>query len=459
MEQGSVFKKLFNTAIAAALSSVLLFPACKPSLDEPAYNSGDADFSRYVAIGGSYTAGYMDNALSLQSQLQSFPALLASRFQLAGGGTFKQPLVNPGNGMGWDFNANRATGRLRIVQKNNCLGALSYLVEPLPPDSSSLAWIGNTGPFQNMGVPGAKSSNLNSQQFGLPVPAGNPFFRRMASDRGQQSGFSSTILGDAVLSAPSFFTIWLGTTDVYNYALNGGEDLSQNAYDDITGQAAFLTQMNTALTSLTAGGAKGVIANVPDITDIPYFNTIPFNGLILKKAEADSLNVLYATLGLQFSEGANPYVVRNPGSSTVRQLKPGELVILNTSTELLRCNGLGRPTNPLAAFNVLDLSEVDSIRAVIQGYNATINSLAGTYDLALADMNTLFKTFKKGILFNGVEMNAEYLEGGVFSTDGMNPNGRGYALIANEFIRVINNKYRSNLPPVDVTSKPGVVFP
>jgi len=131
MEQFSVFKKLFRTVSFGFFCSLLVFSACKPELDEPSYNSGDADFSRYVAIGGSYTAGYMDNGLSLQSQLQSFPALLASRFQLAGGGPFKQPLVNPGNGLSWDFNSNKCIGRLHIVQKNNCLGISSYLVEQI----------------------------------------------------------------------------------------------------------------------------------------------------------------------------------------------------------------------------------------------------------------------------------------------------------------------------------------
>lgn len=135
--------------------------------------------------------------------------------------------------------------------------------------------------------------------------------------------------------------------------------------------------------------------------------------------------------------------------------------MLNIDLEKLRCNFLGRPGNgtELKPSNVLDLDELDSIRTVIQAYNATINSLAVSYDLALADMNALFKTFNKGIRYNGVAMNADYITGGVFSTDGMNPNGRGYAMIANEFIRVINGKFNSNLPPVDVTSFPGINYP
>jgi lysophospholipase L1-like esterase len=40
--------------------------------------------------------------------------------------------------------------------------------------------------------------------------------------------------------------------------------------------------------------------------------------------------------------------------------------------------------------------------------------------------------------------------GGYFSLDGVHPNPRGQALLANEFIRVINARFGATLPPVDI---------
>ena len=62
--------------------------------DLPELTSGSVDFSNYVAIGASFTAGFSDNALFIASQENSFPNTLASQFALAGGGSFTQPLMS-----------------------------------------------------------------------------------------------------------------------------------------------------------------------------------------------------------------------------------------------------------------------------------------------------------------------------------------------------------------------------
>jgi len=67
--------------------------------DEPAaleeFNQGSANFTNYVALGNSLTAGFSDAALYKVSQENSMPAILAQQFAAVGnGGTFKQPLMN-----------------------------------------------------------------------------------------------------------------------------------------------------------------------------------------------------------------------------------------------------------------------------------------------------------------------------------------------------------------------------
>ena len=60
----------------------------------PALSAGSADFSNYVAIGASFTAGFADNGLFIASQQNSFPNIMANQFTEIGGGTFRQPLMN-----------------------------------------------------------------------------------------------------------------------------------------------------------------------------------------------------------------------------------------------------------------------------------------------------------------------------------------------------------------------------
>ena len=64
----------------------------------PELTSGSVDFSKYVAVGASFTAGFTDNALFKAAQENSFPNILSKQFALVGGGTFTQPLTNDNYG-------------------------------------------------------------------------------------------------------------------------------------------------------------------------------------------------------------------------------------------------------------------------------------------------------------------------------------------------------------------------
>jgi lysophospholipase L1-like esterase len=435
----------------------LIIAGCKPTLDEPKYMSGEADFSVYVAVGNSFTAGYMDNALTLEGQLQSFPNLLANQFLLAKGGAFKQPLVNPGNGFGFDFETQMSTGKWILINALNCANKNDVELKTLAVNPADKTWIGNQGPFNNMGVPGAKSFNLYSQLFGKGGVTGNPYFYRIASDTGASSSLSSTVLGDVVALDPTFFTLWIGINDVLMYAMKGGQPNGNSLYE-ITPVPQFDAAIDTIISELSSNGTKGLVANIPDIADLPFFNTIPYNGLILTKAEADSLNIL-SPPGIIFKEGANPYVVSNPGGGSIRQLKEGEMLLLSINRDSLLCFAKGTTQRPIESTKVLDTAEMLSIRNAVQAFNSKLRSAALTNGLAFADMNSFFKSFTKGFVFNGANYTTAYLKGGAFSLDGIHPNGRGYAIIANEFIRVINAKYGSNLPPVDVNASTGVLNP
>ena len=446
-----------KSGIGMLVALCIFFAGCKPNLDEPKYTSGEADFTSYLAIGNGFTAGYMDNALTLEGQLQSFPNLLANQFKLANGGPFKQPLVNAGNGFGYDFISQLTSGKTVLVNAINCAGQDDVDLKSLSVNDDDRKWIGNQGPFNNMGFAGAKSFNLYSQLFGKGGVTGNPFFFRVASDTGASSGLSSTVLGDAAMLDPTFFTLWIGGSDVLWYALAGGEP-NGNQFSTITPVSQFDAAIDTIISKLTSNNTEGLVANIPDIEDFPFFSTIPYNGLILTQSQADSLNLL-SPPGISFQAGANPYVVSNQGGGTIRQMKKGELLLLSIKRDSLLCFNKGTPQRPIESFKVLDSAEVLNIRIAIQSYNAKLRSVAIAKGLAYADMNAFFKSLSKGYVFNGAHYSSAYLKSSVFSLDGVHPNGRGYAIIANEFIRSINAKYGSNLPPVDVNASTGVLNP
>ena len=73
--------------------------SCEPEFenavtDEGFYDAGDADFSTYVALGNSLTAGYADGALFRSGQNDSYPNIMAEQFSFVGGGDFTQPLTS-----------------------------------------------------------------------------------------------------------------------------------------------------------------------------------------------------------------------------------------------------------------------------------------------------------------------------------------------------------------------------
>ena len=96
---------------------------------------------------------------------------------------------------------------------------------------------------------------------------------------------------------------------------------------------------------------------------------------------------------------------------------------------------------------------------MIADYNTVIAAKAQQYGLALADMNTYFRSVQSGIKWDGVDFNSQFVSGGFFSLDGYCPNQKGYALVANEFVKAINAKYHSTIPSVNCPECSGVKFP
>ena len=297
--------------LLAALSIFACSDIEQPIIEEevlPALTAGSADFSNYVAVGASFTAGFSDGALFKAGQQNSFPNMLATEFAKIGGGTFSQPLMNDNIG-GLVLGSS-------IIQNPRLYfdGSMPVTLPATPTtDVSNVV----SGPFKNMGVPGIKSYHLLVNGYGsleaLALGKANPYFVRMASKP------TASVFEDVMAQNPTFFTLSeIGGNDVLGYALAGGDGVDQTGnYDpstygpnDITDPVVFKQVYSSIVAALTANGAKGVVTTIPYITSLPHFTTVHYNPLSPLDPDFGPLipllNSVYGVLDLALAEAGVP---------------------------------------------------------------------------------------------------------------------------------------------------------
>jgi len=444
-------KKLY---ILFAASALLFASSCKSNIEPEKATAGEADFSSYVAIGNSLTAGFADGTLYKSGQESSYPSMLAGQFKLADGGDFKQPLL-PGEA-GWPYAP--ALGRFpkRVLgYTTDCLGNSSLspvLFSGVIDTAGSSQNVAVAGPYNNVGIPGIRCIDFGVAGYGML----NPYASRFFANPGVQRP-----LEVALAAVPTFFSMWLGSNDVLGYATSGGEGVVGGVtLNDISPLSAFKATYDASVEALVNQGAKGVLINIPDVTAIPYFTTINPMGLNLSAAQATTLTAGYAALGLShvtFTEGPNYFVVED-ATVGARKLKAGEYILLTTPGDSLKCGGWGS-IKPIPKRYVLTEDEVENVNTATMAFNQVIADAAARHNLALMDANAYMKSLKAGITWNGVTYSPTFVTGGAFSLDGVHLTPRGYALVANEILRVINQRYRSTLPGVDINNYSGIKFP
>lgn len=491
--------KIIKLASMAIVCSVV--SACDTEFDNPVSgnsgHSGDADLSKFVAIGDSLTAGYADGALYKSGQENSYPAILAQQFAKVGGDSgFTQPLVSDDLG-GLLFNgvANPKDFGTRYVLD---------LTDPTAPSPGPIAGTPTTEVFSNpggtfysnMGVPGAKSFHLGSTTYGDPAgllvnPAtANPYFVRSAS------ATNTSMIVDAATQQPSFFVMWIGNNDVLSYATTGGtgvDQLGNTDYtfasygsNDITDPVAFGIVYSGLVGALTANpAAQGVLVNIPDVSTIPYFTTVPYNPVPLDQATADYLNSVYAAYNagvaavlaanpaevakrtISFSAGQNAVVIMdedltditgvNAALINMRQATADDLLVLTTSSKIGTLANPADPATvwgvgvPLTDADVLIPSEIAAIDAARTAFNNTIKAAADANpNLILVDSAAIMQEIgTTGIDYGTGAINDNYATGGAFSLDGVHPTARGYAVVANRIIEAINTGFNANIPTVN----------
>ena len=481
-------------------------------------SANGVDFSKYVALGNSLSAGFSDGALFKKGQLGSYTKLMADQFALVGGGAFNIPMMNdniggfvPGTTFGFPtvVYAPRITNRGIINNPPTRINSPDIgLASPFGSSTTSgtVNIYNAAAKFNNMGVPGAKSFHLLAAGYGVF----NPYFGRMASVP------NATILDDAMLQNPTFFSLWIGNNDVLGNALAGGVAQSGGG-DDITPQGTFTAVYTNIVNRLVGTNTKGVISNIPYVTSIPNFTTVPFNPLTASAlgggipangiANIRNLNAsLYSLLNIALTMAGEPNRIKKLSETTanpllifdrslslkateikdnlvaigvplpqatglgvvfsqVRQTTKDDLVLLGTQSLIGSSVDLTIPPPgdtrkygvswPLRDKDVLTVTEIAALKTAVDGYNITIKGLAETKGLAFVDTNQILQNVSRGLpIGGGYTISSSYVVGGAFSYDGVHPSPRGYALIANEFLKSINAKYGSTFRMYDLTKFP-----
>ena len=483
----------FNHSLPALALLGLALDGCQPDLDAPSVSAGSADFSRYISVGNSLTAGYSDNGLYREGQLNSYPSILAKQFAQVGGGDFVQPLFTEAQASGSGYL--RLTGFTPVTAT-----ALASPITVTVPGTggrttpTAAPYTKFLDPINNLGVPGIRMSDILTAGYGSTQ--GNAYFERITPDAAALQTYLQRVQATVASIKPTFFTEWLGSNDVLGYATAGG------AASSITSTTTFAVNTSYVLDALTAGGAKGVVITIPDVTNIPFFTAVGPSfraNLALNNTPVTVAPFVYTT-GLLAPGQANTRVTTAKLSDIRDATGTGTLLLTLTASPYVSLYGRpggkywrdfyrqatgAAPTgpvfggfltaigvtdttqafgqsvaNPFPSTLVLDPTEQAAVASATTTFNATLTAAATIRNLAIFDSNTFFRGVTQGgYVTNGVTNTAGFISGNIFSLDGIHPTPRGYAVIANEIMKVINAKYGSSLRQVDANSYRGVLFP
>jgi len=419
--------------------AVVAMASCKPEFKEVTPSKGTADFSRYIAVGNSLTAGYADGGLYLEGQQNSYPEMIAGQMKAVGGGEFYTPFfnANQANGSGYlKLTSFTSTGNPVITTETSNLAVRAQVTDPTYGPLTY--YTKYTGEINNYGVPGIKLLQITTGAYGNL----NGFFERMLPN---PAPANNTSYLDFITAKPfTFFSMWLGNNDILLYATSGG------AGDVPTPKATFTALYNAAINKLTASGAKGVVATIPDVLSTPHFNTVTLAVLLATvRVSAPTVTALYIKTGAGVTRAATAQ------DRFVLPLSSAGVIGVPTAGVPY---GLS-PLNPIESKWVLDPEEIAVVNDYVLSYNATIKSVAAAKNLAVMDAYELLKEYGAGKVVNGANVNAAFVTGNLFSLDGIHLTPMGYAIVANAFIKSINTQYSASIPIVDITKYRGVKFP
>ncbi len=469
-------KKALVMLLALILVLAIVVVSCKkdeaaPVTVQPQISLGTANFSKYVAIGNSLTAGYQSGGVRARDEQYAYPNLLARHLSLT---DFQQPKIkDPGIGP-----------VKRLVSLTGPVIVDDSSVAPVDP-TSNLNFSLNRA-YNNLGVPGmllAEAFDETPFLVRAAPPRSNPFFYQVL----RADSLGKSIVAQARKLNPTFITLWLGNNDILGYATTGGVGAAP------TDPAAFATSYGRLLDTLknlsTTPGI--VVGNIPDVYTVPFFTTVgpQIKALVLPRLPAGAKLYFQAARNVNaqlprdstiFTETSQPLItlagsayvslIGQPTGKWYRDLSVRIGVPLATLVSVV-LPGTGGTTvidttkpfgvdrrNPWPNALTLDATEQATAASITSAYNSTISSLAAARNIGVVDFNRFLRDINQNGVFvsNYGTFSTSFISGGMFSYDGVHPTSRGYVIVANEWIKAINQKFNATIPMIDVGAAPGI---
>jgi len=392
---------------------------------------GSADFTRFVALGDSYGAGYEAGSLNQNHQPFGWPAIIARQVGLqicsptaaATDNCFAIPFVsNPGLPGG------------ELVFNGSTLVTVPGAGNPL--------MIGFGRPYNNLSVPGytvGAALALNGSE-GAAAGLGQVILRGLGTEVQQ-----------AIALHPTFIALWLGGNDFLGAVSTGNPN-------NLTPLANFTQQYNALLDALVAGAPNAgmVVGNLPT-----SFVTPPLTSRLPAVVFDSNFQPVLAGPG----GTPIPLFYIPAGTTTPAPVPAGSIFLLSSLSRYQQ--GFGIPPNlkaippfsllphvgePLTDAEIITPAEQAVFLQRITDYNAVINAAAAARNIPVADINGLFNRLAQPQVLGGVTLTNNWISGGIFSNDGVHLTDIGYTLFANEFIKAINNGYGTSIPLASIAA-------
>jgi phospholipase/lecithinase/hemolysin len=385
----SSFSFFFDVRFLRATSAVLIVLL---AMVFPVAAQNKADLSRLVVVGDSLSAGFQNGSLLDSQQVHGYANVIAQQ----AGVNLNLPLIAP-------------PGIPNVL----------VLVSVGPPPTLSTApgtSVGRENPLLqtfDLAVPGANLHDVLATLPSVPIDDLTDLILGLPGLLAPQPIALSQV-GWAEALQPSTIVIWVGNEDALGAVIAADPSL-------LTPASQFQTDYKTLMDDLSQTGATLIVANIPDVTTIPFLTSAEQ----LAQVFGQSLNVIEALLGLG----------------------PGDVVIPDAFPiiEEILMNPL---SGPLPDAFVLRAVQIAEIKTAINAYNSTIATEAQSHGAAVVDINSLLNQIREhGIVVNGQRLTTSYL-GGIYSLDGVHPTNTGFAIVANEFIKALNRNFDAEISPV-----------
>jgi len=396
------------------------------------------DFTRYVALGDSLTAGYASGSSMDYYQQRAYPQLLATQ---ANGSFLQGPFIAP-------------PGYPSMMVLNGLPLSIGPSDMPPPYDpevpESILNYFYNLAleePYQNLGIVGATTYDLLTRTGNaIELYGGN--FENVRYDMvlripQQPNPADPTELIDytamvaAIGQQPTFLTAWAGSNDVL------GAVLAATPLDGVT-----MTPLD-AFAQIYATFIGGLATSLPN-TDIVVLNIfsdarwIPFTTTLPIAVDVSGVGTV-ALMGEDGPLEAGDYLTLAGGSL----LQQGYGLPIAGSPPLPEDLDLGTGAPGV----ILRAAEIEIINERLAAVNGIIADVTAQFpNVHLFDITPLFTELVNGSFrtFGDIELSTDFLTGGIFSYDGFHPQNVGQAVLAGALIDYINDEFNDNIPQLNM---------